>query len=615
MRFRALRPAQFLPFDRAIGRRFLLFSVSFFLLYLTVYGLHYPFRELPFWDDSVGYMVLNTRHMAENHTLFGPAGHDPGHPPLCFLALWGFWTVFGHTALAGHLCEWFWTAWLIAGAGFLGYLFSGRSRLAAFFAMAFAALHPHYYALANSLLIEVPMAAFFLWMLYGFHAKRPAVFVVATALLALSKMNALVLLFAFLVVEMGLYPAARIAWLWRRREERNRLLRDWLRWVALTALALAPLALWLPIHRIHQGFWIQSRMFDPTTRMAFDWESIHLKLVRDGVWAIGWTEGNRLMVECAAAALVAAGALAAWRRWGWGGRELVASAERPGDGADAARPTGFGRDGLTFPAALPAVVSLTLQGAIFYFLHACKVEVLQRYYATLNLQFMLAFLLALGALRGEIVLWANRKRRASGDASSEIEDKTGGGFRLRFVLSALTAGLGLVLSLNFVVRLHPDFPDRVPFLSPGQRDALRNHNGPTYDLNLQIVKPLWAVRKTVRWLEKQSRHAPEKPIVVAAYPFGNALSFPEGGYLRGTEGLRVVGFTRDDELLHRQWDYMIKQEYQLLPRELPSDEARRARGIVRRKYYGGEGCDWNFEIEILMPTLPPPAAAKSEAGG
>ncbi len=557
-----------------------LFFLAFFLVVLL---LHHPHRRLPFWSDSLGYMITNSVHMREHHTWYQPLHHDTGHPPLTFGVLLAAWSLLGASVTVSHGVQWIWGALLLAGMWKLCWVATNRSWLLASLGAALTALHPHLYALTDTLLPEIPMAALFVWMVYGFYARRAGVYLLAATLLLLTKVNAYPLFAYFVGTELGLFPVIRWIQNRRHRDAVREMVRHWIRWLAPTGLALVPLALWFTIHWIHQGFPLQSEEFSISTRISLTPEKIHEGLLHEGLWAVWWTEGNRLAVGMGAVLLTVAVAVGAVRH-----RSLRFLRET--------KPPGL----LRHPLAL--VGSLAIQSAPLYVLLSLKVMNLQRYYLTIHVVFIVFLVVAMAQAKANLL--------------------QGGAGRQKVEQAARRLAVGVALSLagllalgNYAVRLHPKYPDRLPFLSERIRAWFRNDNPTGYTMNLQMYDALYLVRKAVRWIEKESAAAEQPPVIVASYPYYPALIFPEAGYRKTRAWMDVRELATEQEFLERPWDYCLQAPLQLMAGDMPSERVLEKRKAMARKRITRPDAPWGFTLTIYQAGIGIPEPQRADAAG
>lgn len=552
-------PAGWARFDSGGWRPFALY-ILFLLLVLAVHGSRI---DMPFYADSMGYIIYTTRYMLAEATIFQPIAHDTGHPPLGFLALGTAWSIFGRSLAVSHLVQYAWMALLLLAVWSLGRAMAPRRIAPAVLAVLVFLLHPVYFVTANTLDLEVPQMAFLAWAINGVYTRRRAVMILGLVGMLYAKASSIPSAFFLCVVEFVLLPM--LAALWNRdRPGAAALMWAWWRmWVSGAMIAALCIGMWLVVHRVHSGFWLQSPQFTITTRMEWTWEQFQRGFQHVNVWNVWWREGTREWVGLCVFLLVLA---------------IVQARISSIPYRRVFRPRGG------FLRPLPMFcVSMLLQALMFYCLYAFKVEILGRYFMPFSLFLMLAGVAAYAML-----------------LEAMLPTKGGRAFSTR-----VTAwGVLVILAGNWAIRIHPSIPTRIPFLAVDGQHYLMNWQEPTSELGAQFFELIDAHKRAIRWLDRERGDG--DPIVAAWYPYNPMLLYPEAGYV--DRPFRVFSPDTDEKLLGGEWDYLYQAPVSLAPRlYAEGDEFMRTRGAIEvRRVLPREQGYQTYPVTILRATLLPP---------
>ncbi len=501
-----------------------LVSIGVFLTtYLAVALLHGARSDLPFWGDSIGYVIFTAKWFAENNTIINPVWHDPGHPPLCFLVLLSFWKIFGTTEpWVSHLCQWFWVTWIWLGAFQLSRSLFPGNRLAPFGSVLLFALHPHLFMVANTLDLEAAQLAAFLWLLVGFYQSRPLVYITSASILLLTKLSSIPLLFFFCSLEFVLIPVLlSVRYRWKKLAVESICLNT-SKWILYTILASVPLLVWLIYHYHQTGYWFQSENFSHTTSFVLEQEFFLFGFFERGAWNVYFKEGNELLIKMSFAISVG---LMVMLFINWKQSIKLFPFQR-----------------LSLPSHrsfFQLFVSFFFQGLLIYTMYSLKYELLHRYLLPVQALLILCFLVLLGTflqnvLHAADVKWSHKKTR--------------------LVCTVVLFPISGILAFNYFVRLHAETPDRIGIPSAGMREWFRNEQLAGSDQNLQLVTMIEEYERMVHWLERREEKEGKAFRVYAQYPITGMLELKEAGYLEG-EPLEVRLLENPSDLFESDWDY------------------------------------------------------------
>jgi hypothetical protein len=494
---------------------YLLSTPLFIFLVILVHGNK---ADLPFFGDNVGYIIYNTRWMIENNSWFQPTDHDPGHSSTIFLLLMFWWKIFGTSLWASHLFQYIWGGMMLSGCYWLARTVCKSSRYIALLALSIFVFHPHFFTLMNFLYFEIPMVGFLAWALVGYYTQKPALFIPAMALFLLIRVDAIPFAFFFCLSELLIIPLFIFFKQKCNRRVGKLLLRRWVKWNIYMAMASVPLALWLIVHRLHSGYWLQCDTFTVTTAWRDSWEDIWFGFSLANRWNVFWKEGNTEFITVAIICLIT-GLLCTlgMRVFGY----------KPPN-----------RHMRLIVRERIFLFSFIIQATLIYLLFSVKKEILGRYFLTFDLHFLFACIISLSLLTHS--LRCVFKSRPSIPAPIMVP----------------LGCLALLIPLNYAVRIHPGIPDRLPILSQPQKDLLKNWHGAGSELNTQLFSIINTHRRAIRWLEKKCAKRDTQQIILADYPDNKMLTIPEAGYIR-EQNLQVITLRKIDEIRNNHWDYFF----------------------------------------------------------
>ncbi|MDK2972216.1 MAG: hypothetical protein PWP23_1971 [Candidatus Sumerlaeota bacterium] len=565
---------QALPPRDTLAWRWLLRAATLLPWFLAVAVLQWPFRDVPFWGDSLGYMIRNTHWMLEHGSLFHPPDHDPAHPPLGFLTLGTAWALFGRSLLVSHAVQWFWTAVLLAGVARLVRTAARRSRVFPYVAAAFVIAHPVFFSSAMQLTPDVAMTGLYAWMVAFFYERNRRGYMALLCLLLFSKANAWPLVAVFGAAEFLVLPGVA---LWRVRHQprkRRAVARWWVTWTNASLLGGAPLLVWLLVHRWHQGFWFTSPIFETSFDANFDPGFLARTFGEQTRLLLWHREGNRELAAMGAAFGVAAGALLVWR-----GRSHGESYRRLCSGRDhgpCLRP----------PAALLA--SFAMQAAVLVVLYTAKDIRLLRFFLPVMLMLIVAVVVAM-AFAVQVAQAVAAREPVRG--------------RLLHLTMRIAAAAGIVLTLgHLAIRWNPARADAIPLLPGFVRDNLRNECVLGYEHNAQILPVLEINRWALNDIAWMWNHEGGNGVIVAMYPFDKALEFPEAGFV--ATPVPSTNFFEFDKFSAGPWDYYVHSPLNFMWDGLSDAQLRRlgARGPV--KTYSAPNVSWDYSVTLYERSLP-----------
>ena len=218
----------------------LVFAVAF----VTIFLLHLPLLQLPYFWDEAGYYVPAARDLFLTGSLIPHTTQSNAHPPLvlAWLALW--WKCFGYTPLVARSA-------MVVGAAFS---LTGVFRLAeravntqvAIASTVCTGLYSVFFAQSALAQVDLAAAGLIFWALTAYLEDRPAAVAIWFSLAALAKETAI------------LAPAALAGWeilqfVFRQRLEKYALRGSRRRTVALL-VPLTPLVGWYPFHYLRTGY-------------------------------------------------------------------------------------------------------------------------------------------------------------------------------------------------------------------------------------------------------------------------------------------------------------------------------------------------------------------------
>lgn len=215
---------------------------SFVLISLVLVAAHWPLLRLPYYWDEAGYYIPAAHDLFTSGDLIPYSTLTNAHPPLIMAYLALAWRLFGYAPLVTRAAM-----LLIAALALLGVFVLARyvaNRTVALSSALCTGLYPVFFAQSSMAHVDMAAAAFTIWGLFFYLARRRWFCGMAFVLAALSKETAIIT------------PVALYAWEVLRRSDNNsetsfvqRARRAW--WLLAPAL---PLAAWFAFHYARTGY-------------------------------------------------------------------------------------------------------------------------------------------------------------------------------------------------------------------------------------------------------------------------------------------------------------------------------------------------------------------------
>lgn len=505
-------------------------ALIFFLWFLPFFVLiavtQWPYRELPFYYDSLGYGIVNTEWMVQHHSLFHPAHHDPGHAPLMFWALALAWGAFGKTVFVAHVVMWVFGAIFLAGIyRFCLLLFQGN-RLYSIVCMLTCYALPQIYTNVFALTPDLPMVGFFFWMLDGFYRRKRLQYMVSLFLFSFTKANSYSILILFGGIHFIAIPLIAVGRFYARPLVLKYLFRRWLIWTNASVLGGIPVLIWIVASRIHQGFWFQAPIFKVSSTYHFTPEYLSNGFATFVYWALAQGQGNRGMAALVGVVLVLLAGVWAARRF------LFRKPAPPLKQKASAVPQPLSRPYARW-AILPPLMIL---GFLITVVIAAGEMRIERYFMPTILIFVLACQAVMFDFGKRIFAELNVMLSPS----------------VSRILFTLGAGLVCALMLfNSVVRYDNRWPWRIPYMPEPVRLFFSNWGNFGYELNRQYIPFLEIKVKAIGDIEAAYKKNPNLRIVTN-YPMNQAIAYRSAGFLAELDSIpsrsayEVSGLFPDD---------------------------------------------------------------------
>jgi hypothetical protein len=173
-------------------------ALVFTIIFVSIFLLHVPLLQLPYFWDEAGYYIPAARDILLTGSLIPHSTLSNAHPPLvlAWLALW--WKLAGYAPLVTR------SAMLMVAAFSLTGLFRLAERAAnlrvAIGSTLCTALYPVFFAQSSLAQVDLAAAGFTFWGLSAYLEDRPIPVVIWFSLAALAKETAIIA------------PAALVAW-------------------------------------------------------------------------------------------------------------------------------------------------------------------------------------------------------------------------------------------------------------------------------------------------------------------------------------------------------------------------------------------------------------------
>jgi len=223
-------------------------AIVFAVIFVTIFLLHAPLLQLPYFWDEAGYYVPAARDILHTGSLIPHSTLSNAHPPLvlAWVALW--WKVAGYAPVVAR------SAMLVVAAFSLLGVFRLAERVAnrevAIASTLCTAVYPVFFAQSSLAQVDLAAAGFTFWGLCACLEDRPIATAIWFSLAALSKETAILAPFALAawgVLRIVLSKRQPARKLWGERQ-----------WSARTTagllLPLIPLALWYAYHYARTGY-------------------------------------------------------------------------------------------------------------------------------------------------------------------------------------------------------------------------------------------------------------------------------------------------------------------------------------------------------------------------
>ncbi len=173
-------------------------ALVFAVIFVTIFLLHAPLLQLPYFWDEAGYYIPAARDIFLSGSLIPHSTVSNAHPPLAlaWIALW--WKLVGYAPLVTR------SAMLVVAAFSLLGLFRLAHRAAnaevAIASTLCTALYPVFFAQSSLAQVDLAAAGLTFWALYAYLEERPTAVAIWFSLAALAKETAI------------LAPLALVAW-------------------------------------------------------------------------------------------------------------------------------------------------------------------------------------------------------------------------------------------------------------------------------------------------------------------------------------------------------------------------------------------------------------------
>src|SRR5579864_310065 len=190
-------------------------ALVFAVIFVTIFLLHIPLLQLPYFWDEAGYYVPAARDLLLSGSLIPHTTVSNAHPPLvmAWIALW--WKVAGYAPLVTR------SAMLLVAAFSLLGLFRLAERVAntqvAIASTLCTALYPVFFAQSSLAQVDLAAAGLTFWGLCAYLDDRPGTAAMWFSLAALAKETAILAPLALAGWELLRWIAGQGKWrgLWR----------------------------------------------------------------------------------------------------------------------------------------------------------------------------------------------------------------------------------------------------------------------------------------------------------------------------------------------------------------------------------------------------------------
>jgi hypothetical protein len=226
-------------------------AAVFAIVFISIFLLHAPVLELPYFWDEAGYYVPAARDILLNGSLIPHSTVSNAHPPLvmAWLALW--WKLVGFAPLVTR------TAMLVVAAFSLVGVFRLAERVAnrnvAIAATLCTAVYPVFFAQSSLAQVDLAAAGLMFWALADYVEGRFAAMAVWFTLAAFAKETAIIAPLSLAGWELIAIFASR-SWLAKLRMPRQDSNRESIRQIGSLLSPALPLAAWYAYHYSRTGY-------------------------------------------------------------------------------------------------------------------------------------------------------------------------------------------------------------------------------------------------------------------------------------------------------------------------------------------------------------------------
>jgi 4-amino-4-deoxy-L-arabinose transferase-like glycosyltransferase len=218
-------------------------ALVFAAIFATIFLLHLPVLQLPYFWDEAGYYVPAARDILVSGSFVPRTTISNAHPPLVltWLALW--WKEFGFAPPVTRSAMLLAAALSLCGVYRLAESVANSSIAVA--ATACTALYPVFFAQSSLAQVDLPAAGFIFWGMSAYFEERPLACAIWFSLGVLSKETAVLAPLAIAGWEILLR-----AWVPNRANGSSRRLPL----MASLLFPILPLALWYSYHYLRTGY-------------------------------------------------------------------------------------------------------------------------------------------------------------------------------------------------------------------------------------------------------------------------------------------------------------------------------------------------------------------------
>ena len=223
----------------------------FAVIFVTIFLLHVPLLQLPYFWDEAGYYIPAARDLLLGASLIPHTTVSNAHPPLvmAWIALW--WKAVGFAPLVTR------SAMLVVAAfSFLGVFRlaeRGANTQVAIASTLCTALYPVFFTQSSLAQVDLAAAGLTFWGLCAYLEDRPVAVAIWFSLAVLAKETAILAPAGLAAWDvLGLVMPKRGVWhgLWRNGSESK---RSW-RHILPLLIPLVPLTLWFAYHFLRTGY-------------------------------------------------------------------------------------------------------------------------------------------------------------------------------------------------------------------------------------------------------------------------------------------------------------------------------------------------------------------------